>query len=206
VTEHDLVIEALRADHGEPTASAVDKESDALDERTRGFIEAASFLVLATAGADGSCDASPKGGPPGFVKVLDERRVLLPEFSGNRRFDGLQNLRGQPHVGLLFMIPGITETLRVNGVARLTRDPALLELVAVDRRPPWFALDVAIEQVFHHCSKAFLRSGLWDPERWPDPETVPSPSRTIARRAREQSRSEVEVRREVEREYEPGLY
>jgi PPOX class probable FMN-dependent enzyme len=204
--EHELELEELRADHGEPTAGAVDKESDALNERTRAFVAAAPFLVMATTAADGSCDASPKGGPPGFVKVLDDRRILVPEFSGNRRFDGFQNLLEQPHVGLLLMIPGITETLRINGVARLTRDRALLELVAVDARPPWFGLDIAIEQVFHHCSKAFLRSGLWAPERWPDPETVPSPSRTIARRAREQKRSEVEVRREVEREYEPELY
>src|SRR6185312_7240385 len=102
-----------------------------LDERSIAFVESAPFLVMATAGPDGSTDASPKGGPAGFVRVFDERRVVVPEFPGNRRFDGLQNLVDRPGIGLLFIVPGITETLRVNGHATLTREPELLERSAV---------------------------------------------------------------------------
>ena len=113
---------------------------------------------MATTGADGSCDAGPKGGPPGFVRVLSDTRLLIPEFPGNRRFDGVQNLVERPGIGLLFVVPGISETLRVNGFARLTRDPELLESCAVDGRLPWFVADVEVRQVFSHCGKAFVRS------------------------------------------------
>ncbi len=197
----------LRALVGEPAPRVVAKEMPALDERCAAFVRSAPFLVLATAAADGSADASPKGGPPGFVKVLDERRLLVPDFPGNRRFDGVQNLVDRPGVGLLFVVPGITETLRVNGFATLSRDPELLDAAAaVDGRLPWFVIDVEIRQVFSHCAKAFIRSGLWKPEEWPDPVTVASPSRTIAERAAAEGRPEPEVRSEVDRGYEPELY
>ena len=196
----------LRAIVGEPTERVITKEMPALDARAAAFIATAPFLVLATAAADGSCDASPKGGPPGFVKVLDEQRLALPDFPGNRRFDGLQNLVERSGVALLFVVPGITETLRVNGSAHLTRDPELLEACAVDGKTPWFVADIRVEQVFSHCSKAFLRSGLWQPDAWPDPADVLSPSRTIAERAAEEKRPEPEIRSEVDRSFEPVLY
>jgi PPOX class probable FMN-dependent enzyme len=201
-----LDVGELRAIVGEPLERTAKKERPTLDERDAAFIAACPFLVMATAGEDGSSDASPKGGPPGFVRVLDESRLVVPEFPGNRRLDGLQNLVGRPGVGLLFMIPGITETLRVNGVARLTRDPDVLDPCAVDGRRPWFVVGVEVRQVFSHCSKAFLRSGLWDHTGWPDPQTIGSPSRTISERAAVEGRSEVDVRRDVDREYRPGLY
>ncbi len=199
-------VDELRAIVGEPAERAITKETTALDERAVAFIDSAPFLVLATAAADGTCDASPKGGPAGFVKVLDEQRLLLPDFPGNKRFDGLQNLVERPGIALLFVVPGITETLRVNGTAQLTRDPALLELCAVDGKTPWFVADIAVEQVFSHCAKAFLRGGLWKPESWPDPVSVMSPSRTIAERSVAEQRPEPEIRAEVDRSYEPGLY
>ena len=192
----------LRALVGEPLERVLTKEMPALDARAVSFIETAPFLVLATSAADGSSDASPKGGPPGFVKVLDEKRLALPDFPGNRRFDGWQNLVERPGIGLLFVIPGITETLRVNGTARLTRDPELIELCEVDGTFPWFVADVRVEQVFSHCSKAFLRSGLWKPESWPDPAGVLSPSRTIAERSVAEQRPEPEIREEVDSSYE----
>lgn len=191
---------------GEPHPRVLEKELPALDERAVAFIGTSPFLVLATTGADGSCDSSPKGGRPGFVHVLGERRLLIPEFPGNRRFDGVQNLVERPGIALLFFVPGITETLRVNGFARLTREPALLELCAVDGRQPWFVADVEVRQAFSHCAKALLRSDLWKPETWPDADEVRSPSRSIAEAAIEQHRPESAVRREVEEEYRPELY
>jgi PPOX class probable FMN-dependent enzyme len=191
---------------GDPLPRAVTKEAPALDERAREFIAASPFLVMATTGADGSCDAGPKGGPPGFVHVVADTRLLVPEFPGNRRFDGVQNLVERPGIGLLFVVPGLSETLRVNGYARLTRDPELLDTCAVDGKAPWFVADVEVRQVFSHCGKAFLRGHLWKPESWPDPDEVRSPSRTIAGLAEEERRRESDVRREVEDSYRPGLY
>jgi PPOX class probable FMN-dependent enzyme len=193
----------LRDLFGEPLPRVVAKEMPALDEATRAFIEAAPFLVVATTGEDGSCDAGPKGGPAGFVRVLTDARLLIPEFPGNRRFDGVQNLVARPGIGLLFVVPGISETLRVNGFARLTREPALLEQCAIDNRLPWFVTDVEVRQVFSHCGKAFVRSHLWKPEQWPDPEAVRSPSKSIAGSAAGESRREADVRREVEASYDP---
>jgi len=201
-----LSVADLRAVVGEPLPRTITKETPALDDRAIAFIGAAPFLVLATSGTDGSSDASPKGGPPGFVRVLDESRLAIPEFPGNRRLDGVQNLVERPGIGLLFVVPGITETLRVNGVARLTRDPELGALCAVDGKSPWFVIDVEVRQVFSHCSKAFLRSGLWSPDSWSDPSAVVSPSRTIAERASGEGRTEQDVRREVDESYRPGLY
>jgi PPOX class probable FMN-dependent enzyme len=200
-------VDELRALVGEPAERAIAKEMPTLDARSIAFIGSAPFLVLATAAADGSSDASPKGGPPGFVKVVDERRVLVPDFPGNRRFDGVQNLVDRPGIGLLFVVPGITETLRVNGFATLSRDPELLrEAAALDGRLPWFVIDVEVRQVFSHCAKAFIRSALWKPDEWPDPATVSSPSRGIAERAATEGRPEPEIRREVDESYVPGLY
>jgi PPOX class probable FMN-dependent enzyme len=195
----------LRELFGEPLPRVVAKEMPALDEATREFIAAAPFLVMATTGADGSCDAGPKGGPPGFVHVLSDTRLLIPEFPGNRRFDGVQNLVERPGIGLLFVVPGISETLRVNGFARLTREEELLETCAVDGRRPWFVAEVWVRQVFSHCGKAFVRSDLWKPELWPDADAVRSPSKSIAGSAAEERRREADVRREVETSYDPGV-
>jgi PPOX class probable FMN-dependent enzyme len=199
-------VAGLRAIVGEPLPRTITKETPTLDDRAEAFIGSAPFLVLATGSADGSSDASPKGGPPGFVRVIDPTRLLVPEFPGNRRLDGVQNLVERPGIGLLFVVPGITETLRVNGVGRLTRDPDLCARCAVDGKPPWFVIDVAVRQVFSHCSKAFLRSGLWNPGAWADPSEVVSPSRTIAERASDEGRPEREVREDVDESYRPGLY
>jgi PPOX class probable FMN-dependent enzyme len=191
---------------GEPLPRVIAKELPALDDGAAAFVASSPFLVMATTGADGSCDAGPKGGPPGFVTVLDPARLLIPEFPGNRRFDGVQNLVQRPGIGLLFVVPGISESLRVNGFARLTRDPDLLDACAHEGRRPWFAVDVDVQQVFSHCGKAFLRSELWKPESWPAVDAVPTPSISIRAAAEQERRRESEVRREVEAEYRPGLY
>jgi len=190
---------------GEPLPRVIAKETPELDARAVDFIATSPFLVMATTGEDGSCDAGPKGGPAGFVHVLSQTRLLVPDFPGNRRFDGVQNIVDRPGIGLLFIVPGISETLRVNGFARLTRDPALLARCEVDGRQPWFVVDVEVRQVFSHCGKAFVRGHLWEPGTWPDPLAVRSPSRSIAGVAEEEQRAEADVRREVEASYEPDV-
>jgi PPOX class probable FMN-dependent enzyme len=191
---------------GEPVERVLIKETPAFNDRSIAFVASSPFLLLATSAADGTCDVSPKGGPAGFARVLDEGRLVIPEFPGNRRLDGVHNLVERPGVATLFVVPGISETLRVNGFATLTRDPALLELTAVDGKRPWFVVDLRVRQVYSHCGKAFLRSFLWEPESWPDPRDVRSPSMTISETAVREARPETEVRRDVEREYLPGLY
>lgn len=155
---------------GEPAAAAVAKERDRLDARDVEWLAASGFCVMATAGADGTCDASPKGDPVGtLVHVIDDRTIAIAERPGNRRADGYRNLLSNPQVGLLFLIPGRGDTLRVNGRARLVSDAPFLDAMVVKGHRPVLAVVVEVEQVFHHCAKAFLRSGLWDPETW-DPE------------------------------------
>ena len=155
-------------------APALRKQIDHLDEHCREFIARSPFLVLATAAADGTCDTSPRGGPPGFVRVLDERRVLVPEYPGNRRADSHRNLLENPRASLIFMIPRLRETLRVTGRACITRDAGLLAELAVNGKPPALGIGVEVEEAFIHCAKAFIRSALWQPETWPD--EVPSAS------------------------------
>jgi uncharacterized protein len=165
---------ALRELLGEPADVVRAKISDRLNGLTRQFVERSPFVLLATSAPDGSCDVSPRGDPPGFVRVLDERTLLLPERPGNRLADSLRNVLANPHVGLLFLIPGIGDTLRVNGRASIVTDPELLEPSAVEGKVPKLGLLVEVQQVFTHCSKAFLRAQLWDPERHVDRAELPS--------------------------------
>jgi len=154
-------VEEIRSSYGEPSERAVKKSLDRLDRHCRQFIGLSPFVVLATAGADGRVDCSPRGDPPGFVEVLDDRTVLLPDRPGNNRVDSLGNVLENPQVGLLFMIPGVNETLRLNGRATLTTDPARLEPLSVKGRAPRSGLMVEVEEVFLHCTKALVRSHLW---------------------------------------------
>jgi PPOX class probable FMN-dependent enzyme len=166
--------EELRALMGDPGEGAIKKESNFLNEQSLRFIERSPFVVLATASADGRCDVSPKGDAPGFVQVLDARHLVIPDRPGNKRFDGLRNIMETGQVGLIFLVPGREETLRVNGRAWITRDPELLVAMRVRDKDPWFGIGVEIDQCFMHCAKAFKRSNLWEPESWPDLATVPT--------------------------------
>ena len=148
----------LRALHSAPTGRAVRKELDRLDRHCRRFIALSPFLVMATADADGRLDATPRGGDPGFVEVADDRTLLLPDRPGNNRLDSLTNLTERPDVGLLFMIPGVDETLRVNGAAELRTDPDLVQRFQVGRRPPAIVLQITVRQAYLHCAKALMRS------------------------------------------------
>jgi PPOX class probable FMN-dependent enzyme len=169
----------LRELYGFPGERAVAKERPTLNEHCRAFIAHAPFLVMGTAGADGRCDVSPKGDAPGFVRVLDDRHLVIPDRLGNNRLDGMRNIVENDHVGLIFFIPGREDTLRVNGRARIVRDDGVLESLAVAGKRPVTALLVEVEQVFLHCARAFKRAGLWQPERWPDASGVASPQRAI---------------------------
>ena len=159
---------------GEPADLTRSKISDRVNELTRQFIERSPFLCLATSAPDGTCDVSPRGDPAGFVRILDEQRLLIPERPGNRLADSLRNILRHPNVGLLFFIPGVGDTLRVNGRATIVDDPELLEGSVVEGKTPKLGLLIEIDEVFTHCSKAFLRSQLWDPERHIDRSELPS--------------------------------
>ena len=165
--------EQLRDLHGEPLARVRDKARTRLEDVHRTWIARSPFCVVATSAADGTCDASPKGDPAGFVRVLDEQTIAVPERPGNKRVDGFANVLANPHVGLLFVVPGRGDTLRINGRARLLSDAPYFDDMVVRGHRPRLALEVAIEEVYFHCAKAFMRSKLWDPESW-KPESVPS--------------------------------
>ena len=165
---------ALRAATGEASEGAAAKTIDRIDEICARFIAASPFVVIATQGADGLPDVSPKGDPAGFVAVLDEKTLAVPDRLGNNRFDSFGNLLKDPGVALLFMIPGHSDTLRVAGKGRLSQDPALLERLAVKGRPAQLALIVDVQEAFLHCSKCMVRSRLWKQEAWPDRSNVPS--------------------------------
>lgn len=159
-------IEQLRAHYGDVSSLAARKEIDHLDPHARAFIARSPFLVMATSDADGWPDASPKGDAPGFVVVEDDRRLLLPDRIGNNRVDGFKNLMTNPRVGLIFFIPGIDHTLRVNGNARLRTDDDLCARFAINGKPARAVVDIAVTQVFFHCGKAMIRSRLWKAEQW----------------------------------------
>jgi uncharacterized protein len=163
----------LEAVVGLPIPRIAQKQRPTLDPIDLTWIARAPFVVLATSDADGRCDASPKGDPPGIAHVIDERTLAIPERPGNKRVDGYRNVLTNPHVGLIFIIPGREDTLRVNGRARLVRDAPYFDALQVKGHRPILALEVDVEEVFFHCAKAFLRSGLWKPETW-DLEGLPS--------------------------------
>jgi PPOX class probable FMN-dependent enzyme len=164
----------LRALIGEPAALTCAKISPCLNPVTRLFIERSPFVCVATSDAAGGCDLSPRGDPAGFVRILDDRTLLIPERPGNRLADSLRNILANPHIGLLFIVPGVTDTFRVNGRAAITTDAALLAPCAVEGKVPRLGILVDIEEAYTQCSKAFLRSHLWDPQRHVDPASMPT--------------------------------
>jgi uncharacterized protein len=166
--------EQLREIYPPPKERSVRKELDHLDRHCRDFIALSPFVLVASSSSAGACDVSPKGGPPGFVRVLDEHRLLIPDATGNRRLDSLQNMLENPQVGLVFLMPGMGETLRVNGSVQISRDPALLDGLETGGHPAKLALVVTAQQAYLHCAKCIIRSKLWQPDSWPDPDSLPS--------------------------------
>ena len=164
----------LRELLGEPSTRSATKERTRLHEVDRAWLALSPFCVIATAGADGSCDASPKGDPAGsLIHVLDDTTIAIAERPGNRRADGYLNVLSNPHVGVLSIIPGRHETLRVNGRARLLRDAPFFDQLIVKGHRPILVLLVEIDQIFFHCAKSFMRSQLWNPDTW-NPDALPS--------------------------------
>lgn len=166
--------------YGEPTERARRKVLARLDPHCRRFIELSPFLVLGTAAADGAADCSPRGDAPGFVRIIDDRTLVIPDRIGNNRVDSMRNIVENPNVGLIFFVPGINETLRVNGHARIVREPDLLESLAVSGRAPKTAILVVVKEAFLHCAKALMRSRLWDPETQIERSSFPSLGRMLA--------------------------
>jgi PPOX class probable FMN-dependent enzyme len=164
---------ALEEIYGQPLAASVRKEISYIHPHYQAFIEAAPFAVLATSGPDG-LDASPRGDPAGFVHVENEKTLLLPDRRGNNRIDSLRNIISDPRVALIFLIPGIGETVRVNGRASIHNDPALLERFAIEGKLPHTVLKIEVEAVFFQCSRAILRSGLWKAEQQIERSALPS--------------------------------
>jgi PPOX class probable FMN-dependent enzyme len=196
-------VDALRALYATPGERAVKKQLSSLDRHCRRFIELSPLLVLATAGATGTMDASPRGGVPGFIKVRDERTLLVPDAPGNNRLDSLENILATGRVGLLFLVPGVDETLRVNGSAVLSQAADDLALCTDDRRVPKVVVRVTVQEAYLHCAKALMRSRLWSPESHVDRSLLP----TLGQMIHDQTGIQVpaETQEEMVKRYGPDL-
>src|SRR5262245_58981151 len=178
-THHITTTEQLAAIYGAPHDVAIAKEIDHVSAHYRAFIEAAPFFALATGGPEG-LDCSPKGDAPGFVRVVDEHTLLIPDRLGNNRIDSLRNIVRDPRVALLFLIPGVSETIRVIGRAAITTEPELLASFEVNGKLPRSVIVVTVERVYYQCTKAIIRSKLWDPSRHVDRKTLPTAGTIMA--------------------------
>lgn len=175
-----MELSELEGLYGATSERARHKVMQALDVHCRNFIALSPFLVLGSASADGRADVSPKGDAPGFVKVVDDKTLLIPDRPGNNRLDGMKNILENPHVGLIFMIPGVNETLRINGRASIVSGGSLLQSQTANGKIPTTGLMVEVDEAFLHCAKALARSGLWDPAAQIERSRLPSMGRMLA--------------------------
>jgi PPOX class probable FMN-dependent enzyme len=160
--------------NGVPSQAIAEEHATSISPLVEAFIARSPFFLIATADANGACDVSPKGDTPGVVKVLDSQTIAIPDRLGNKRADGHRNILENGHIGLLFMIPDVDETLRINGRCFITTEPDLLASMALQGRAPKLAMIVEIDEVYMHCARSFLRSGLWKPETWPSADDIPT--------------------------------
>jgi hypothetical protein len=167
-------VEELRQAYGAPHDVSLRKEMRFLDRHARNFIANCPFVLIGSSDKEGNGDVTPKGDRPGFVAVLDDTTIAIPDRPGNNRLDTLENVIRNPAVGLIFLVPGMNETLRINGLAKITFDEALRERLAVDGKAPRSVMVVSIKAVYMHCAKAFLRSRLWNPEGWLPRSAMPT--------------------------------
>ncbi|QAS54386.1 pyridoxamine 5'-phosphate oxidase family protein [Halobacillus litoralis] len=196
----------LRALIGEPNKLVNNKVIDYLDDNCAKFIAQSPFLTMATSDRQGFCDVSPRGDSPGFVKVLDEKSLIIPERPGNKRTDSMHNLLSNPRLGLIFFIPGLGETLRINGKATLVMDDELLGQMAFKGKKPLIGIGVEVEECFIHCAKAFKRSGLWNPDTWKRKEELPSAAKMLVEHTKLPDMDEVNIKKRLDKSYNERLY
>ncbi|HWD80418.1 MAG TPA: pyridoxamine 5'-phosphate oxidase family protein [Kribbella sp.] len=200
ITSYDELREVVP----QPLAAAAGKTRKELHELDRQWLAASPFVLIATSDAQGNCDVSPKGDPAGFTKIFDSSTIAIPERAGNRRVDGFTNIVSNPHVGLIYFIPGRGDTLRINGRARIIKEAPFFDDMVVKGNRPQLALLIEIDEIFHHCSKAFLRSKLWKPETW-EPDAIPSRPR-IAKALERQDADLAELEEYYGTAYEEKIY
>ncbi|MBE1441900.1 pyridoxamine 5'-phosphate oxidase family protein [Paenibacillus sp. OAS669] len=193
----------LRDILGYPSEVVNRKVVSAIDSHCKDYIARSPFVLIATADGEGKCDVSPRGDAPGFVLVLDEQRLVIPERPGNRRMDSLRNIVSNPNIGLIFLIPGLEETLRVNGKAYVIKDEALLNQMQAHGKAPLLGIGVEVEECYMHCAKAFKRSMLWNPESWLDKDELPVPARILAKHT---GSTEEQITRSLDESYRLRLY
>lgn len=198
--------EELRSIIGTPSELVKNKVITHLDHHCIDFISKSPFIVLSTSDNNGYCDASPRGDQPGFVQVLNEKQLIIPERPGNKKIDSLTNILSNPKIGLLFFIPGLGETLRINGYATIVKDEKLLMKMAVRGKTPLLGIGVEVEECFLHCAKAFKRSGLWEPNTWADKTELPTPAKILLEHAKLPNSSVESIQKRLEDGYKNRLY
>jgi uncharacterized protein len=196
----------LREMFGEPSKVVQNKSINYLDEHCRNYLARSPFLIIATADAEGRCDASPRGDAPGFIHIVDDRHLVIPERPGNKRMDTLRNILENPQIGLIFLIPTLQETLRINGRACIIRDQDVLAKMAVNEKVPTIGIGVQVEECYIHCAKSFMRSGLWKPESWPANEKLPDVAQMLADHIKLPDVSAKEIAEGLQDSYTNRLY
>ncbi|MFC7680706.1 pyridoxamine 5'-phosphate oxidase family protein [Paenibacillus sp. GCM10028914] len=195
--------EELRELLGFPSPLVMKKTIDYLDSHCVDFIHRSPMIFISTSDNLGNCDVSPRGDEAGFIHIIDNKHLVIPERPGNRRLDSILNILSNPHIGIIFVIPQLEETLRINGTACVIKDPHLLESMKANGKVPSLGIGVSVEECYMHCAKAFKRSKLWDPESWQDKIGLPNPARIIAAHT---GTKEDEVSKSLRESYEKRLY
>jgi PPOX class probable FMN-dependent enzyme len=199
-------VDELEEIQGTPGRLAANKVIHHLDEHCKAFLHHSPFAVISTSSADGACDNSPRGDGQGFVHILDEKHLILPERMGNKRMDSMRNLIENPKIGLLFMIPGLDETLRINGGAQIIKDPTLMQKMEEKGHVPKVGILVSVDECYIHCAKALKRAHLWQPEQWPDISRLSKPAKMISAHARLDDLDETKVQKALDESYTQRLY
>ena len=198
--------EELRGLVGEPSERAKNKVISHIDENCKKFLAMSPFLMMSTSDSEGNCDSSPRGDAPGFVHVMDDHWLVIPERPGNKRLDSIMNILSNPSVGLIFLIPGLEETLRINGQATIIKDEKVLKEMHVGGKVPLIGIAVKVEECFIHCAKAFMRSKLWDRESWPSKEARPKAAKILAEHTNLPGVTEEKVAAGLSESYSKRMY
>ncbi|MDQ0220678.1 pyridoxamine 5'-phosphate oxidase family protein [Peribacillus cavernae] len=199
-------VDELRSLLGLPGALAENKVIDYLDEDCVDFLSKSPFLILSSANSAGRCDSSPRGDAPGFIHIIDQNHLVIPERPGNRRLDSIRNIMENRQIGLLFLIPGLDETLRINGAATIIRDEKILAKMQANGKTPLIGIAVQVEECFIHCGKAFKRSALWNEDAWLENASLPSAAKMLAAHAKLPHMNEQVVATSLEDTYTKRLY